>query len=758
MNVFKSLGKLIWGDSSNPELVQISSGQFYVHKSSGTRAQPRECIYIDSMATIRRTTQPFQYVLTINRVFEEGEENLQDDEQEFDDEKVFLIDQAMKFRKGVSGGATAFTWQGLSSDDAGLEYEFVCDDETTVFTANNFEITAYHCMYERKYQKSHFSAEEEAIDEFQLPSTPSRSATTASAGSTSPSSPRARRASPVVKKESLAPVKQEASVDRPSQRNAPTKYDGVAEATGELNLFDPKCNLFMVQADDIRCQLLRTEKFKYWLVVLSKDGKQQLAQPVEARMNPVFTVSHRSFIWNYFDEQQNVYSWLIRFPTEAALSEFQAVFGECMYESLNKLSWDKVPSTDQEYMIKTFQDDIEMSQSDKEEDEEEEEEEEEEEVEEAYSDEDEGSYDEDEDEEEENAHDTFRRDAAKNSQLAVGFKDRSFVVRGDKIGVFKHNERDGLDFATTIKNIKNKAGREVNPSKVVLHQQDTAMVMMDPRDLDTAYKMDLEYGKIVEEWHMPGTSGVLNLVGDSKYSNLTDNKTMVGHSQNAMFRIDPRLSGDKIVESAFKEYAKGNNFTSIATTDNGSVAVAGAKGEIKLFNTIGKAAKTALPGLGDPIIGLDVTANGRWVIATCKTYLLLIDAFNPDNKKLGFDASFPAKNKPKAIKLHLKPEHVAAMKQAVSFTTARFNTGVNEEEKTIVTSTGPYVITWNFRRVKNGHYEYQIKQYADNVVADNFKFGQDRSIVVALPHDVTAVAKRNLSSFADAFKVKQEKK
>jgi hypothetical protein len=54
-------------------------------------------------------------------------------------------------------------------DDAGLEYEFVCDDETTVFTANNFEITAYHCMYERKYQKSHFSAEEEAVEEFQLP-------------------------------------------------------------------------------------------------------------------------------------------------------------------------------------------------------------------------------------------------------------------------------------------------------------------------------------------------------------------------------------------------------------------------------------------------------------------------------------------------------------------------------------------------------------------------------------------------------------
>lgn len=59
-------------------------------------------------------------------------------------------------------------------------------------------------------------------------------------------------------------------------------------------------------------------------------------------MNPVFSATHLSFIWNYFDELHNVYSWLIRFPNEAALSEFQAVFGECMYESLNKLSWAKV--------------------------------------------------------------------------------------------------------------------------------------------------------------------------------------------------------------------------------------------------------------------------------------------------------------------------------------------------------------------------------------------------------------------------------
>jgi hypothetical protein len=44
--------------------------------------------------------------------------------------------------------------------------------------------------------------------------------------------------------------------------------------------------------------------------------------------------------------------------------------------------------------------------------------------------------------------------------------------------------------------------------------------------------------------------------------------------------------------------------------------------------------------------------------------------------------------------------------------------------------------------VKQGHlYDYQIKRYQDDVMADNFKFGQNRAIIVALPNDVTMATK-----------------
>ena len=57
---------------------------------------------------------------------------------------------------------------------------------------------------------------------------------------------------------------------------------------------------------------------------------------------------------------------------------------------------------------------------------------------------------------------------AKNSQLAVGFKgDRSYVVRGNNIGVFKHSgDQDQVKYYATIGNIADPKGKKFNPKKV----------------------------------------------------------------------------------------------------------------------------------------------------------------------------------------------------------------------------------------------------------------------------------------------------
>jgi hypothetical protein len=56
-----------------------------------------------------------------------------------------------------------------------------------------------------------------------------------------------------------------------------------------------------------------------------------------------------------------------------------------------------------------------------------------------------------------------------------------------------------------------------------------------------------------------------------------------------------------------------------------------------LYDQVGKNAKNLYPGFGDPILNLECTQNGiklaiifvgMWLLATCKSYLLLLPTVN----------------------------------------------------------------------------------------------------------------------------------
>ncbi|KAF9358554.1 hypothetical protein BGX34_008884 [Mortierella sp. NVP85] len=725
-NVLKSFGGLIWGDTSQKTIAEISGGQFYRYLPRGG---PHQVVYIHAKIAIHRISQPFIFQITVYRLADEDDED-EEDSPHGDDMK-FTITQEMEFRQGVVAGSTTFSWKRAGAYDDGTIFEFVCADETSNFAVNTFEATIYQCMYQFKYKKSHNSASDQDFLQFKL----------ASSKSTSLSAPIARSLNTRVKKSSSAGkqpvVKKEAEPGLfvPGPRKLPPNTKRIADFQGELKLWDCMSSLYITVARDTLIRLMQEKRQvghpSHWLVIVKKTGGSLVTQQLGDRMNPIF--NPHTFVWNDMDEETDkCYTWQFQFKDPDAWTSFRDLYSRSLYEFINRDTEkedDGVLETNQEYYdAKDYEEESEVKEESR------------------------GArVDSNGDQEMHYFGDP--NDNAKNSQLAIGYKDRSFVVRGSTIGVFGHNERDGLDLQTTITNLSNSNRKMVKPSKVLLHEEDTAMVMMDRSNPHMAYKMDLEYGRIVEEWDLSGTSGVLDLVSDSKYAHRTGTKTMVGVSKDSMFRIDSRQQKNKIVQAEFKQYAASNQFVCGTTTADASVAVAGAKGDIKLFNILGKIAKTALPTYSGPIIGLDVTANGRYLLATCKTCVQVIDVRNPENGELGFNFSFPASAKPEPIVLTLKQEHIAAMKTPLSFTPARFNVGINEEEKTIVTSTGRYVITWNFRRVKLGHKEYQIKEYADTVVADNFKYGQDRSIIVALPNEVTSVQTRNMIDVSTVFGV-----
>ncbi|EPE27848.1 C-terminal (heme d1) of cytochrome cd1-nitrite reductase [Glarea lozoyensis ATCC 20868] len=767
MFVLRNVGKLIFGDGSKESMIEIAQGQLYLVRPRSMKGYS-ELIFKDGAARIRKTNQEFQYQLVIQRAYEEGEEELLDEEDAESatlagerDEKTFLLDEELHFRSEIrEGGEKVLAWRDLSGD-AGDLYEFVCDTSVEEAQVQAFELTAVRCQYERKHRKNHTTATTQDlaqftfVDEPPIPSaspvqSPSYSPETLSPVHTMPLNARStadsalkRDVSPLRsrKQRSPSPI-DEGPTAAPPVAAHPEPRSILGEESGELHLFDFQSGSFIIQDAAVSATVSEVGNWHYWLQIASKD-RDWLGQSIIADINPVFSFEYLSCIFNAYSENGDAYSWLLRFKDEATLTRFQEALMQALWEQLNEIKWNKTKDDDRDYVLEAFQD---LAMDDAEDPAEEEEYEEEELEDDAQRKE---EYDTDEEDDDIGG---VPDDGNVNSQLAVGYKhDRSFVVRGSKIGVFKHTPNNNLEFSTNISKVETPGGKLFNPKKVMLHAEDTNMILQNEGDPNSLYRMDLEYGKIVDEWKVHDDIPVNTFAPESKFAQMTGEQTFLGLSRNALYRIDPRLAGNKLVDSELKQYVSKNDFSAAATTDKGYIAVASNKGDIRMFDRLGINAKTHIPALGEPIIGLDVSADGRWVLATCRTYLLLIDALQKTGKnegKLGFEKSFGKDSKPQPRRLGLTPSHVAQFQHEtgapLSFTTARFNTGEGISETSIITATGPFIVTWNMKKVLRGSKDpYSIKRYAEEVKADNFKYGSDKNVIVALPNEVNMVAKQS---------------
>ncbi|KAK0661689.1 VID27 cytoplasmic protein-domain-containing protein [Cercophora samala] len=780
MFALKGISRLIFGSNNQESMIELPQGQLYLVRPFSPKGYS-ELLFKDASARIRRTAQEFQYQLVVQRVYEEGEAELlaeEEDDTEADadilaaerDEKTFLLDEALHFRvENREGSERVLCWRDLSGD-AGDVFEFVCDGGILPAQVKQFELIAKQCQYERKYRKPHATASKEDLLQFEFdeqpipPASPIHSPVlTRSIESSEMFSPKGKAKKEVISDLEVTPTKkspptprktpatkgkereerEERDMGPPTVASHPEAREMLAAEVAELHFFDFPSGAFVQQDASVTATVTEIGDWKYWLQVGSAD-RDWLGIPITADINPVFNFEFLSFIFNQFAEDGSAYSWLLRFKDTAALERFQEGLMQALWEQLNQIKWSKIKDKERDYVTDAFND---LTMEDAEEEEEEEE----------YEDAEEGSEDEDDDrprsehydsDEDEDDVEYKPKDGDTNKQIAVGYKhDRSFVVRGSKIGVFKHTPNNNLEFSTNISKVETTDGKLFSPKKVMLHNEDRNLILQKDDDPNKLYRMDLEYGKVVDEWNVHEDIPVITFAPENKFAQMTHEPTFLGISKNALYRIDPRLSGTKLVDSQLKQYASKNDFSAISTTEKGHIAVASNKGDIRLFDRLGINAKTHIPALGEPIIGLDVSADGRWVLGTCRTYLLLIDAQQKSGKnegKLGFEKSFAADQKPQPRRLALTPEHVAQFAyetgKGVNFTPAKFNTGEGVEESSIITATGPYIIEWNLKKVLTGKKSpYLIKRYSDDVKADDFKFGTDKNVIVALPHEVNMV-------------------
>ena len=452
--------------------------------------------------------------MVIQRAYEEGEEELIDDEEGEDgaaetltaekDEKMFLLDRELHFRSEIrAGGEKVLAWKDLSGDPGDV-FEFVCDESIAPSEIATFMMVAMKCQYERKYRKPNDTATDKKLQEFDfteqsipnvnetpspLPEGPPSSNTRAITAETSTPT----KSKMLSKSDKAKPaVIEESPTAAPVAAQHPASTEVLARESAELHLFDFPTSSFILQDPSVVATVSEVGKWQYWLQI---EGQEQdwLGQPVIADINPVFNFEYLSFIFNHYTEDGGAYSWLLRFKDQETEERFQGGLMQALWEQLNETKWMKTKDDDRQYVLDAFQD---LTIEDAPDTQEEQEEEEVEEV------EDDGQrsehYDTDESEDDVGGEED---DGNINSQLAVGYKhDRSFVVRGSQIGVFKHTPNNNLEFSTNIAKVQMPNGKLFSPTKVMLHAEDTDMILQNEANPNSLYRMDLEYGKVVDEW------------------------------------------------------------------------------------------------------------------------------------------------------------------------------------------------------------------------------------------------------------------
>lgn len=148
-----------------------------------------------------------------------------------------------------------------------------------------------------------------------------------------------------------------------------------------------------------------------------------------------------------------------------------------------------------------------------------------------------------------------------------------------------------------------------------------------------------------------------------------------------------------------------------------------------MYDKVGKIAKTLLRGFGDAIIGIDATNDGKWVLATTKTYLLLVLA-SCKEKSTGFETKMGSE-KPIPVCLRIKPRDIKRHGLSpLNFTPAKFNVSKTKHETSIVTASGNHLIHWNFNKIRKGVYDdYTITSTKEKVKQNQFKLEMDQVVV-----------------------------
>ncbi|KAF0982400.1 hypothetical protein FDP41_011330 [Naegleria fowleri] len=730
------------------------------------------------------------------------------------DVKSFLLEEAMMFSLVVEDHddeepVIAYSWTDVTDKNKIWVFRFSEDKEAQTLSKCLSRLV-YECVFENSYERDFEGTEDDEEElkaltgettlpfkvetlEMIKPAASSRPSTgrVSSSGGSSPQKSTASSASTSVQNTKIYP-----SFKKGDTQSRKKEYEEKNNCTLS-ELCSAKCDLYLLNESThiYECRKLAViatiymvedeegnSNFEY-ILDISHGDEQLIRQNIASEMNLQCYNEFHSITWNFLEPFS---SWSLIFYDKDEEAEFKTCMNRCIYESNTCSQFDKLAIDDQEMLVKASVIDQaidEQSKYLKDLD---------------YEDEDYVDFISDSEgeseqyEEEDSDEDDIPAQVKKgptpkySNSLMIDNpqRERTFVVRGTDIGVFKRDDdTDQPIFDTQIKNVSTPEGELFVPYKAMLHNQDRDLLFLhkdQEEHCGKVYRMDLTRGEVVETWNSyQDLVPIEEIRPTEKFGDQLPTAVFGAMNQNTMFAMDPRIFGsDKVVGNINAITSKSNpQFSCFATTRDGRLVVGSSKGEIRLYSGIPnlektgkkgthpKTAKTLLPGFGDPIIGIDVTANGEWVVATCKSYLMVIKTTMPDSDTTGFTERM-GKKKPIPRIIQLLPEDVKTVGGKVAFKPAKFNTGC-DGELWIVTSTGPYLITWNFKRItQNCLFDYTMKKIYnnENVVMSEFKNvkineeGRHAPIIVTTPNDVLLEKKKKTKELPYKKRTTQYKK
>ncbi|KAH9599871.1 Vacuolar import/degradation Vid27 [Trypanosoma melophagium] len=232
------------------------------------------------------------------------------------------------------------------------------------------------------------------------------------------------------------------------------------------------------------------------------------------------------------------------------------------------------------------------------------------------------------------------------------------------------------------------------------------------------YEYDIEYGKVVQEHTLPSKVRAVTYsahIADptSVYTCLTDNVAF-----NLDCRMDPRrniVMEPGCTLDKYKLTSLKKPFTCHATTSAGHLVIGDGAGSIRLYRGPPgsrredgkynpKAAQTLLE-TKVPIVAVDVTSDGSYVVAVCEKFLLFMPTAYVDDRganTTGF-VSKMGKKKPAPLKLQPTSEQLAVLGGVdnLDFVSGGFDRyGNGGREVCITAHSGNYIFTWSLEAAK----------------------------------------------------------